>query len=251
MKALVVSLHDVSPRTQPAFETMLTELAAMGVNRCSLLVIPDHHGLGRFRDDPVFSRWLERLAAAGHELVAHGYFHRRERRAAESPWARWLTGVYTAGEGEFYDLPEAAAAELLARAQDDFATLNAPAPVGFIAPAWLLGADAARAVRAAGFRYTTRLTEVEDFRAGETIPGRSLVYSCRNAWRRSASLAWNGSLARRLRAAPLARLALHPPDLEHRAIWQQVGKIVRDALSDREPFTYSAWLQRRSPFPTP
>lgn len=245
MKALVVSLHDVSPRTRPAFETMLTELAAWGVDRCSLLVIPDHHGRGRFRDDPAFCRWLERLAGAGHELVAHGYFHRRERRAAESPWARWVTRVYTAGEGEFYDLPEAQAAELLGRAQAEFATLDAPAPVGFIAPAWLLGEEAARAVRAAGFQYTTRLTEVEDFRAGETIPARSMVYSCRNAWRRAASLAWNGALARRLRPSPLARLSLHPPDLAHPTVWRQVRDIVRDALCDRAPLTYADWLRRR------
>lgn len=250
MNALVVSLHDVSPRTRPTFETMLAELATLGVDRCSLLVIPDHHGQGRFRDDPGFCRWLEGLAAGGHELVAHGYFHRRERRQAESPWARWITRVYTADEGEFFDLPEAQAAELLGRTQADFATLNAPAPVGFIAPAWLLGEEAARAVRAAGFEYTTRLTQVEDFRTGETIPARSMVYSCRNAWRRAASLAWNGSLARRLRSSPLARLSLHPPDLACPAIWSQVRGIVRDALSGREPLTYADWLRRRPLPPT-
>lgn len=248
-RALVVSLHDVSPRTRPAFETMLAELAVWGVDRCSLLVIPDHHGAGNFRADPDFCRWLERLAAAGHELVAHGYYHRRPARGNESPWARWLTRVYTAGEGEFYDLPEAAAAGLLERAKADFAVLDAPAPTGFIAPAWLLGEAAARAVRAAGFQYTTRLGEVEDFRTGVTVHSQSLVYSCRNAWRRAASLAWNGWLAGRLRSSPLARLSLHPPDRAHPAIWSQVRSIVRDALRDRLPLTYADFLRRRASSP--
>ncbi len=244
-RALVVSLHDVSPRTRPAFEQILRELGALGVDRCSLLVIPDHHCAGNFRDDPGFCRWLERLAAAGHELVAHGYYHRRPRRSAESAWDRWITRVYTAGEGEFYDLPEAAAAELLDRARADFATLDAPAPRGFIAPAWLLGPEAERAVRKAGFQYTTRLRAVDDFAAGDRIHSQSLVYSCRNAWRRAASLAWNGSLARRLREAPLARLSLHPPDREHPAIWSQALRIARNALSDRTPLTYADFLRRR------
>lgn len=246
-RALVVSLHDVSPRTRAPFAAILKELATLGVARCSLLVIPDHHGAGKFRGDPAFCRWLEGLAAAGHELVAHGYYHQRPRGASESPWARWITRVYTAGEGEFYDLPEAAAAELLQRGQRDFAALQAPAPEGFIAPAWLLGTAAARAVRAAGYRYTTRLGGVEDFHAGETIASPSLVYSCRNAWRRAASLGWNASLARRLRASPLTRLSLHPPDFAHPAVWSQVRRIVRHALLDRAPLTYAEFLRQRSP----
>ena len=46
-RTLVVSLHDVSPRTRPVFEAMLAELGTLGVARCSLLVIHDHHR--RFR----------------------------------------------------------------------------------------------------------------------------------------------------------------------------------------------------------
>lgn len=245
-RALVVSMHDVSPRTRPIFEKMLAEVADWGVDRCSLLVIPDHHRLGRFRDDPGFCRWLEGLAAAGHELVVHGYYHQRPRQAAESLLARWITRVYTAGEGEFYDLPEDAAAELLARGKSDFAALDVPAPAGFIAPAWLLGDRAEAAVRAAGFRYTVRLRGVDDFAANERIESQSLVYSCRNAWRRAASLAWNASLARRLGPLTLARLSLHPPDYRHPAIWRQIRRLVRDALTDRIPLTYAGFLQSRS-----
>ena len=47
-RALVVSLHDVSPRTRGACAEILRELAALGVPRCSLLVIPDIIGAGIF-----------------------------------------------------------------------------------------------------------------------------------------------------------------------------------------------------------
>ncbi len=241
-KSLVVSLHDVSPLTRVAFTAMLAELAGWGVPRCSLLVIPDHHQRGHMLADAGFCRWLETLAAQGHELVVHGYYHQRRARAGETARQRWLTRVYTLGEGEFYDLTKEQAAALLALAQEEFARLGVPPPVGFIAPAWLLGPGAAEAVREAGFRYTTYLGGVEDCTTGEFIRAQSLVYSCRNAWRRTCSLAWNATLAWRLRAAPLLRLSLHPPDRQHVQIWRQIRRIAQEAVARREVKTYAEFL---------
>ena len=243
--ALVVSLHDVSPRTKEVFAATIGALAALGVGRTSLLVIPDHHHRGHMLADAGFCRWLEVLAAQGHELVVHGYYHQRVPRAGETWRQRYMTRVYTTGEGEFYDLSRPEAAALLARAQEDFRRLDAPAPTGFIAPAWLLDASAAGAVREAGFRYTTYLTGVQDYAAGEKgvfIRSQSLVYSPRNEWRRACSLAWNASLAWRLRRAPLLRLGLHPPDFQHANLWRQIRKIVRHAVAERDAMTYTEFL---------
>ena len=242
-RQLVVSIHDVSPHTWPAVKAMLADLCAWGVARTSLLVIPDHHRRGHFRDDPAFCRTLERLAVEGHELVIHGYYHQRRPRPAEGMFTRWITGTYTAGEGEFYDLEEPAAAERLALARADFATLDAPTPVGFIAPAWLLGPAAERAVRAAGFRYTTRLGTVTDYGTGRVTRSQSLVWSPRNAWRRVVSLGWNATLARRLRGRGLLRVGIHPPDRAHPALWRQVERLVRAALRDRGPMTYADFVR--------
>ena len=138
MSALVVSLHDVSPLTREVFTRMLRELAEVGVTKTSLLVIPDHHHRGPMLKDTGFCRWLEGLAKAGHEIVAHGYYHQRAEHGDETVWQRWMNSIYTQGEGEFYDLSNEEAADLLARAKEDFAKLDVPAPTGFIAPAWLL-----------------------------------------------------------------------------------------------------------------
>ncbi len=95
--------------------------------------------------------------------------------------------------------------------------------------------------------YTTRLTNVRDLRRGATYPSRSLVYSVRSAWRRAASLLWNGALARALQAAPLLRLGLHPPDYEHPEIWAQVLRLAGRFAEARRPTTYCDWIaeQRR------
>ena len=246
-RTLVVSLHDVSPLTRPVFASMLDELAALGVTQCSLLVIPDHHARGHMLADPSFCRWLESLAARGHELVVHGYYHQRPAHPAETARQRFMTKVYTMGEGEFYDLSREDAAALLARAQADFQQLSAPAPTGFIAPAWLLGAAAGEAVRAAGFRYTTYLSGVQDYAGGEFIRSQSLVYSCRNTWRRACSLLWNRALERRLRRNPLVRLSLHPPDYHHPRIWRQIRRLLGELLRTRTVSTYDAFVLGRSP----
>ena len=243
-QALVVSLHDVSPQTRAECAEILAELAGLGVEKCSLLVIPDHHRRGHFLADAECAAWLRAQAATGHELVMHGYHHQRARRDGESVSARLTTRIYTADEGEFFDLGRAAARALVEKARADFRQLGVE-PTGFIAPAWLLSAEAAAALRELGCEYTTRLGSVVDLENGRVFHSQSLVWSVRSAWRRQASRAWNALLFRRLAAHPLLRISIHPVDLRHAQIWRQIRLLITRALAEREPLTYHAWLTRQ------
>jgi uncharacterized protein len=237
MAALVVSIHDVSPLTQPGCERMLQDLAEAGVRTTSLLVIPDHHRCAPVTKAPGFQQWLTTRVMQGHEPVLHGYHHRRDRRPGETLRDRWTTRFYTAGEGEFYDLNHEQASKLLRQGLADLGFLPRP-PVGFIAPAWLLGAEAKTAVRTCGFRYTTTVHGIESLVTGHHLPSRSLVWSTRAAWRRWASLRWNDLLDRRLRHRELLRIGLHPPDCRYPGIWKQVLRIIRRAARERQALTY-------------
>jgi predicted deacetylase len=241
-RALVVSIHDVAPSTRTKVEKILAALARHRVRVCSLLVVPDYHRQGRSLSEPGFCSWLRMLAAHGHEIVIHGFFHQRARRNGEMVRAKIVTRIYTADEGEFFDLEYDEARRLIQDARDDFET-HGLHPTGFIAPAWLLGAEAERAAMDAGMNYTTTLRTVRHFSAGRIIASQSLVYSVRSGWRRVSSLVWNRSLFRRLTTNPLLRLAIHPPDLNHRAIWEQIGQIIDEASRDRCAMTYQAWLE--------
>ena len=212
--------------------------------RCSLLVIPDHHRRGHFLADAECASWLRAQAAAGHELVMHGYHHERARRAGESVGAKLTTRIYTADEGEFFDLGRAEAAALVKKARGEFRQLGVE-PAGFIAPAWLLSAEAEAALRELGCGYTTRLGSVVDLQTSRVFKSQSLVWSVRSAWRRQVSRAWNGMLFRALAANPLLRISIHPVDLRHAPIWRQIRGLVTRALADREPLTYHAWLTRQ------
>lgn len=241
IRSLVVSLHDVSPHTQPECAAILGELRALGVPHASLLVIPDHHHKGHMLANANFAAWLREQAAAGHEIVAHGYYHQRARRTGESVPAKLTTRFYTADEGEFYDLDRATATALVAQARQEFAQLGVTT-AGFIAPAWLLSAEAENALRDLHCEYTTRLASVLDLRTGRATASQSQVWSVRSGWRRQMSLAWNALLFRRLRKNPLLRISIHPVDLRHAKIWQQIRELITRALAEREPLTYLAWL---------
>lgn len=247
-RAMVVSIHDVSPSTLARTRVILGDLLAAGVKKTALLVIPDHHRRGLIADDPGFASWLREKCEEGHEAVVHGFYHLRDGRASDGVWKRLVTRSYTAGEGEFYDLDEAAAGRLLAAGRAAFDACGVPY-CGFIAPAWLLGPEAERAVRRAGFAYTTRIAAVSDFRSNAIRPARSLVWSVRAGWRRACSLAWNAALARATRTAPLLRVGIHPPDWDHPAIRRQILEIIGAALAGREAMTYEGWLLAASDHP--
>jgi len=237
VSTLVVSLHDVSPLTFARCRRIVAELEGLGVNRISLLVIPDHHGRGHVGSDAALCAWLRECAAKGHEIVTHGYFHQRPRREHESVVQRLITRTYTAGEGEFFDLSRERAAELAGRGRADLRELGLDSR-GFIAPAWLLGAEAEKALRDLGYAYTTRLRTVHDLQNGTVQTSQSLCWSVRAAWRRQMSLAWNAGLYHRLLATPLVRVAVHPPDIDHPKIWRQIRSVVSASLQTRTPRTY-------------
>lgn len=218
---------------------MLRDLEGVGVSHTSLLVIPDHHHKAMIGEDPAFCEWLLGLQTLGHEVVLHGYYHKRPKKNA-GWWQSLVTEHYTAGEGEFFDLTETQARVRLEKAQGEFAAQGFH-PTGFIAPAWLLGAEAESAVKKAGFAYTTRLQNVKDLNRGIETPSQSLVWSVRSGWRRAVSLRWNAYLAGRLAQNPLLRVGLHPPDWQHPAIKQQILDLIATAAREREVITYQGW----------
>ena len=246
LNAFIVSIHDVSPWTQKEVEVMLKDLKRHGVNYCSLLVIPDHHGRGAMSQYPSFISWLHEQVAQGHEVVLHGYEHLRPSRKLEGCFTRWITQCYTAGEGEFYDLSyEEACAKLRnGRKQLQQAGLEQIDVIGFIAPAWLLSSEAERALRNEEFSYTTRLGAVIDLVQSKIYSSQSMVYSVRSWWRRQLSLLWNEGLFffLKLKKKPLLRLGLHPPDWRYDSIRHHALATVQRALRNYTPMTYRSWI---------
>lgn len=237
-RRLCVSLHDVCPATAPDCRAVLRHLDQLGIRRRSLLVIPNRAG-GAADDDAAFAAWLREQAAAGDEIVLHGWRHGRapEHPAPRGP-ARWVDALLARGAGEFYAVDQALAAAWI---DDGLARLRRIGlrPVGFVAPAWLYSPGAARAVGEAGFGYLTTHLRL---RAAD---GRSWwSFGISN---RPGPLA--GDLAARLvnelllllhAPLPLVRIAFHPADLEGRAPFRHTLSLLRRLLAaGRLPVTYA------------
>ena len=238
---IVVSLHDVAPSTRQITNTIISELAGRGVRVCSLLVVPDYHHEGLFTTDRQFVSWLRDLEAEGHEIVIHGYFHERPRRAKETLRDKFLTRFYTQDEGEFYDLSYDEALRRIVAARDEFRA-HGLKPRGFIAPAWLFNEEVERAARDAQMEYTTHLRSVCDLRSGEVFPTRTLVYSVQNNWRRGVSRTCNAALFRILKGSSLLRISIHPSDHSHPAIWKQILGLIQGSVESRTATTYQEWI---------
>ena len=238
---LVVSIHDVAPSTQSITDKILAALGQNGIRHCSLLVVPDYHHQGPSTQNRQFVSWLRDLEASGHEIVIHGYFHQRPTKPQESFLEKFVTRIYTQGEGEFYDLGYGEAFRRIKTARDEFRAVGLK-PRGFVAPAWLLSIDAERAARDAEMEYTTRLQNVKDLRSGENFPVRSLVYSVRTGWRRTTSLVWNSVLSRAVKDSLLVRLSVHPPDYSYPSIWRQIVDLISEMAPVRTPTTYQDWI---------
>ena len=234
---LTVVLHDVSPATWPACQRVMRQVRRVARRegahlRLTLLVVPAMHGEPATAD---FVRALRYLAHHGHELALHGLTHRDDAPAGRSWFDHALRRWYTNGEGEFSALDHSEAAQRLALGRAWSMALHLPMR-GFVPPAWLLSEPAWDAVESAGFDYTCTLNEVVALPGRRRLFARSLVFSTRSAWRRWASVAWNGMLSMLLRRSRLWRLELHPHDADHPMVKRCWSRILATALRDgRQP----------------
>ncbi|MEO6626420.1 MAG: DUF2334 domain-containing protein, partial [Burkholderiaceae bacterium] len=141
-RSLCIVLHNVAPPTWKRCRALLGFLDDMGLGPVTLLAVPRFHGAAR---DPAFERWLCERQRSGDEVSLHGYNH-QDGGPARNP-VDWLRrNVYTRGEGEFCDISfELSRGKLQAGLQwmQDLGI----SPAGFVAPAWLLGAESWRALQ--------------------------------------------------------------------------------------------------------
>jgi uncharacterized protein len=232
-----IVLHDVAPSTRSACIRALKAIAEVAELPLTLLAVPSYHGEAPSSE---FDAWLGQRQQRGDELALHGYTH-RDDLPPEGPLDRLRRRTYTRGEGEFWALPETEARKRVDAGIAWFRDNGWPLR-GFVAPAWLLGAQAWPALE--GFEYTTTLRQIVRLPDREQVTSQSIVYSTSSAWRRRLSLGWNAVVARKERRNPLLRIELHPRDADFSAIRRSWQKILDHALRDRRAVTVSDFVRQ-------
>jgi predicted deacetylase len=238
---LCVSIHDVAPATWADCVRLRDAIRAVAGIPLTWLVVPRFHGSEE--SSPAMEAQLGAALARGDELALHGYTHLDLEPAQGGLGSRFLRGVYTQREGEFAALAEGAARRRIELGLAWFAE-RGWRPSGFVAPAWLLGEGAWRALRAFPFAYTTTFSRFHLLPNGPSLFSPSLVYTARNRAGRTLSPLAAGATAALLAGSPLVRLSLHPRDAHHPALLRHAQGLLERLLATRVAVTKAECARR-------
>ena len=242
---LLLSIHDVSPRSEDAVLRLRELLVQSGSDRSlALLVVPNHWGEAPIRPGSPFATRLRGWAEQGDEIFLHGWFHRDSfihARAADRWRARWLT----AGEGEFMGLSRAEATRLLRDGRSLLEAITGRAVAGFVAPAWLYGSGARAALGELEFPLAEDHWRVWHPPTGAVLTrGPVITWATRSRAREASSLAW-AALARRVLApSAVVRIGVHPGDIESTPVRASIAASVAHFAARRCQGGYGDLLDR-------
>jgi predicted deacetylase len=239
---LAVSLHCVAPQTLPAARALREHIAAWGVDRVTLLAVPDLHANDPIERSGGTIAWLRARAVAGDEIAVHGHAHLQPRLPRR--WGdRVRAGVGSDAEAEYLALAPDERAALLDRDRRLLERLLDREIAGFVAPAWLEPRGFAAELRAAGFRWHETALAIEPLAPRHEATRRRLAPAVAFAAAPGGRLAAGvlGALggarlldaAARVSGAPI-RVALHPADLASASAMRAAGRAVR-SLAARHP----------------
>jgi uncharacterized protein len=242
-RRLLVSIHDVSPRSESAVDMLAERLERhLGPGNFAMLVIPDHWRQAPIADNAAFHGRLRQWAAQGIEMFLHGWYHRDET-PAEGGLAQFKGKHMTAGEGEFLSLPHD---EALRRMREGKAMLEdiRGAPVaGFIAPAWLYGTGALAALGEAGFPLAEDHMKVWAPVGGNVLArGPVVTWASRSPGRIRSSLGFAALARLALPVLPTLRVAVHPGDVTVPALLKSIDATLARFAATHAPARYAGLI---------
>jgi len=242
-RRLLVSIHDVSPRSEVAVDALAERLERhLGGPRLAMLVIPDHWRESPIAGNAAFHARLRQWAGLGVEMFLHGWCHRDETPATQG-FAGFKGRHMTAGEGEFLNLSRAAAAGRMREGKTLLEDILGAPVAGFVAPAWLYGPGALDALDDIGFALAEDHMKVWTPGTRNVLSrGPVVTWASRSPARIRSSL-WFAGLARRtLPVLPTLRVAVHPGDVTVPALLESIDATVSRFAATHRPAHYGELL---------
>jgi predicted deacetylase len=184
-KYAIVAVHDATPKYLDKIPKIDDFLKKEGIDDFSYLIIPKFRG----KDSQEISEhesFADIMEGTGQELVMHGYTH-----------SNLLI------EDEFFTNYKNAWHKIL-QARRIFKRCFGYVPKGFIPPMWAISKGALKAVKDAGFEYTSSNKYFYDFRAGVRLRSTLVI--------RGNIMSVPSTFNTIFRRKPLVEVALHPQD---------------------------------------
>lgn len=248
-KLLLASIHDVSPRFEPAVEQLCERLnGLLGEAAYAMLVVPDFWDEAPLTRSPRFRSKLRAWSDQGIEMFLHGWNH-RDAQQHRGLMAAFKARHMTAGEGEFLGLDRAAAARRMNRGRALVEDAIGRPVAGFIAPAWLYGAGALLALRDEGFALAEDHLRVWRPADGAILSRSPVITWASRSRARVRSSVLFAAVARRILVhSPVVRVAVHPGDTGCPEVLGSLDRTAAALLKARAPGRYADLMrnQRRA-----
>lgn len=239
---LIVAVHDVAPSTLPEVRWLLGRLDAAGVTRRVLKVIPSEPGASADGISEL-AELARAEAAAGSEIVLHGWTHRAGGQYRGALLDRARGRIFAGGAAEFLALTPAAMSERLA-AGTAWLLAERLAAIGFCPPAWLSAPGLATVARVHGFRYLLTFRGLLDLDRNRwhTLPpiGYLGAGPIQEAMLRAGGVLIFGPL-RSLLKRPI-RVYLHPQRASRSRDCARVLREIQSLARHHAPATYAELL---------
>jgi predicted deacetylase len=242
-RRLLVSIHDVSPRSESAVDALADRLQRhLGGANFAMLVIPDHWREAPIAGNAAFHARLRHWADQGIEMFLHGWCHRDET-PAQSALSGFKGKHMTAGEGEFLSLSQTEATRRMREGKALLEDILGKPVAGFIAPAWLYGPGALAALDDIGFALAEDHMKVWEPGSRRVLSrGPVVTWASRSPGRIRSSL-WFAALARRaLPVLPTLRVAVHPGDVTVPALLGSIDATLARFAASHRPARYAELL---------
>jgi predicted deacetylase len=264
---LLVSLHDVTPVHAARLARAEALLQSLAIEEVAYLFVPRFHGVPS-EEDASFLRWCRAPRAFRIHWMLHGYLHQESHPlqphvpqpppaphtpqtphgprtpgastpGASTPGAWWKRRLLTAGEGEFLALRGDQLHDRLARGRDVFRRCLDADPDSFVPPAWLAHPDLQPALRDLGFDYTEDHHRIYQLQHARSQRAPVITWATRTLTRRVGSRLVCPLMSAMWRSQPVLRVALHPHDFDYPETSNNIARVLRGLIRDRDAVPYS------------
>ncbi len=232
----IVEVHDVTPHYYDELCSCLDLLSLAGIDKFSLLVIPN------FRDSyPIYKypSFIKILYHSGQEIVMHGYNHTSKFRLKDA--------LYTYGEGEMGDITLQEVFHKVESALEIFESVNLSTDI-FVPPAWIFNPFLEDVLSAFGFLGVGYRKYIKNIETDGILPSRVITFSNRKVFSYlSKKLAL--PMYRLIKKDQVVRLAIHMKDFRDKkkvALWRL---LLREIKNHRRLLNYGELLGKSGSSP--
>jgi predicted deacetylase len=237
-RRLLVAIHDVCPRHEAEVDCLRDHLLGCGGERMAMLVVPNFWDRSPIVRGSAFAARLRAWAAEGVEMFLHGYVHRDDAQHT-SRIARFKSRQLTAGEGEFLGLSHFEATVRIEMGRRLLEDVTGQPIAGFVAPAWLYGPSAKRALADAAIDLAENHWRVWNPATEATLAYSPVItWATRTQARMASSLAV-ASVARRLAPFRIMRVGVHPGDCGEPKVMSSIAETVSTLRRSRVVSRYA------------